>query len=173
MTYWVFPFRVFFRLDSDLLDFLPYVTLQTSKWHSGGTKRQFLDMCLQRGLWSDAEHESVLWNHPDWFPAITALRFTPSTKIKIEQFQRHCNQFWISSLSSKNTVWILLIIILKQSTELKSIKSLCQQICSACLAMIATRGMSCFFMENFIKTSFSWPKLCFHAPVYVYCVPSS
>ena len=26
---------LFFRLDSDLLDFLPYVTLQTSKWHSG------------------------------------------------------------------------------------------------------------------------------------------
>ena len=50
----------FFSLDSDVLDFLPYVTLQTSKWHSGGTKRPMLNMCVQRALWSDANHESVL-----------------------------------------------------------------------------------------------------------------
>ena len=51
--------------------------------------------------------------------------------------------------------------------------SLCPQISSACLAMIATRGISCFIMESFIKTSSSWQKLCFHAPVYVYYVASS
>ena len=28
-------------------------------------------------------------------------------------------------------------------------------------------------MENLIKTSFSWQELCFHAPVYVFRVPSS
>ena len=92
----------FFLLDSDFLDFLPYVTFQTSKWHPGGTKWPILDMCFQRALWSDAKHESVLWNHPECSPAITAIRFAPST-----------------------------------------------------------------------KTSFSWQKLCFYAPVYVSCVPTN
>ena len=109
-------------------------------------------MAIQQSLFSDLHHQ---------------------LKSRSKKIHRHCNQFGISSLSLKTPVWILLIIILKQSTELRSIQSLCQQICSACPAMIAIRGISCFFMENFIKTSFSWQKLCFHAPVYVSCIPCS
>ena len=41
----------------------------------------------------------------------------------------------IQNLSSKNPVWILLIIILKQSTELRSIQSLCEQIHPACCSL--------------------------------------
>ena len=95
----------FFLLDSDLLAFLPYVTLQTSKWHSGGTMKPILDMCFQRALWSVAKHESVLWNHPECSPVITGLRFAPSTKIKKENFHRHCNPFGISSLGAINWAW--------------------------------------------------------------------
>ena len=65
---------------------------------------QILDMCFQRALWSDAKHESVLRNHPDCSPAITALKFAPSMKIKIKTFHRCYNQFGISSLSIKNPV---------------------------------------------------------------------
>ena len=51
-----------------------------------------------------------------------------------------------------------------KAVELESIQSFRQQIHSVCLAMKANRGISCFPLEMFIKTSFSWQELCIHAP---------
>ena len=82
---------------------LQFVTLQTSQWHYGDTIRHILDICRQGALWSDAKHESVLWDHSDCSPAITALEFSPSTaKIEIANIHRHCSLFEISRLPLRN-----------------------------------------------------------------------
>ena len=47
------------KLETDLKEGA-VASLQTSKWHSGGTKRPIQDMCFQGALWGDAKHESVL-----------------------------------------------------------------------------------------------------------------
>ena len=107
-------------------------------------------------------------------PAITLLRFAPimqhhQRKSRSKNFTGTAINLEYQAYFQKKPVWILLIIILKQLTELRSIQSLCQQICSTCLAMISTRGMLCFSWKTSLKQA-SHDKNCVFMPQCMYLV---
>ena len=138
---------------------------QTPEWHSGDTKRPILDMCSQSG--SSRELSGVMLSmnmYCEFVKSSWMLSSNHCSQIRTineNQDRKNSESQALQSIlvSSKNPLWILLIIILKQSTELRSTPTSLSTN-SPCLPCYDSNQRNImFFMENFIKTSFSWQLL--------------
>ena len=125
------------------------VTLQTSKWRSGDTKRH------QGYLLAESAPE---WEWISTVESFWLLSSNSSSQIRTinenEQFHRHCSQFkYLDSLAqfSINSPEYHF----EAGNVLRSIQSFGKQICSACLAMkVVSCFLHLFLLKWFLKEAF-------------------